>query len=133
MGFAQKYIKVRPENISLPLKDKKKWPVWKAVYKHDGKKPCKVPYYSNCNESTGHFEAKLADLYNPIHLTNFDEAYKLYSDKKSKFNGLHFMLNFNKDLEDDRSFIGVDLDNTLSSQAKIKPEIWGECQQRRVK
>ncbi len=123
MVFAPKYTKVRPENIPQPLKNEKRWTVWKSVDRHDGKKPGKVPCYNHYNEQTGDYEERPANIHNPNHLMTFDEAYKMLAAKKSPFSGMQYALDFNKELEDEDRLIGVDLDDVLTPEGDIKPEI----------
>ncbi|WP_292374265.1 DUF927 domain-containing protein [Methanosarcina sp. UBA411] len=123
MVFAPKYTKVIPENIPQPLKNEKRWTVWKSVDRGGGKKPGKVPYYNHYNEHTGKYEERLVDLHNPNHQMTFDEAYKMLTAKKSPFSGMQYVLDFNKELEDEDRLIGVDLDNALTPGGDIKPEI----------
>jgi primase-polymerase (primpol)-like protein len=124
MVTGHKYVKVIPENIPLPLRELKRWTVWESVYKKNGKKPSKVPNYNYHNKYTGKYEPRLADLHNPDHLMTFEDAIKMLTAKGSKFQGIQFALDFDKELgEDENRIIGVDLDNVLTPNGDIKPEI----------
>src|SRR5450759_2036780 len=122
--LAPKYVKVMPENVPKSLQELKMWTVWKSIDKKDGKKPSKVPHYNHYNENTGKSEARLADLHNPNHLMTFEEAIKMLTANGSKFSGIQLVLDFDKELgEDENRLIGVDLDDVLTPDGDIKPEI----------
>lgn len=123
MVFGPVYHPVSPENIPEVLKNQTRWTVWKSVTRKDGKKPSKEPYYNRFNEHKGKYEPRLANLHDSEHYMTFEDAYAMYSAKKSGFSGLQFVLNFDKDLEDEPRLIGVDLDEVLTPEGDIQPEI----------
>ena len=117
------YLKPIPLNIPQPLRDSKRWTVWKPIKRGD-LKPGKMPMYNRLNPLTGTYEAVAASLDNLKTWMTLDEAVKMLKGA-AVFKGLQYVLSYHNDLDTTKNrLVGVDLDDVmLKDGVTIKPEI----------
>jgi len=101
-----KTFNLQIENIPQELKSLNQWVMWKYVQKKGIKKPDKVPFTTS---------EKNAKVNNPKTWTDYSKA--LTALKTGKFDGIGFVVT------KDDPYTGVDFDECLDANGKIKPTI----------